>query len=306
MNRSAFVTTAALLAAAVVSGSSQTALSQENIQVEYGKTSKFTNVLATLRQRKALEILQAFLSPLKFPLKVTIAECGGYYAPYKSEESLVTLCYEYVDLIESVMPGESSLPEPEDHKGVFRNVGQIGPALITREMATVGPFVAYALHETAVAVFDKLEAPVWGRLHDAADYLSAYMMFQFGTDVARKSIYGTAYFLNQWDAATRDANFRDPNYLGDIRSTVRQRYYNLVCIAVGRDPVGFSTFIAVGRKPEPTDLPIERFGHCRGSVERTSYSSDYEKVKNAFMTTIMPKLDEPKLKKVQGTKWIPD
>jgi putative metallopeptidase DUF4344 len=285
-----------------------TASAQENIKISYEPTQKFGTIASTLRQRKALETLRAFLSPLKFPLTVRTAECGGYYAPYQPDGAVVTLCYEYMDLIESVMPGEKGPKSPDkDNPDVFRNLGQIGPVLVTREMATVGPFVAYVLHEVSIAVFDKLDVPVWGRLHDAADYASAYLMFQFGTDVARKTIFGTAFFLNQWDNATREANFNDPNYLGDVRPTVRQRYYNLLCIAVGRDPIGFSTFIPAGKdKESPIDLPVGRFGHCRGEVERVSAASDYEKVRNAFMTTVLPQLDGDKLKKVQGTKWIPD
>ena len=131
---------------------------------------------------------------------------------------------------------------------MFRTLGRIGPNLITREMATVGPFVQHVLHETALAVFDNLEVPVWGRLHDAADYSAAFLLFQFGPDVARKTIFGTAYFLNQWDSTIREGQITDVNYLGDIRPTVRQRYYNLLCIAVGKDPIGFSSFIALGRR----------------------------------------------------------
>src|SRR5262249_162330 len=159
-------------------------------------------------------------------------------------------------------------PDP-DYPDVFRGLGQIGPILVTREIATVGPFVAYVLHEVAIAVFDKLEVSVWGRLHDAADFASAYMMFQFVTHLARTTIFGTVFFLNQWDIATREANFNDPNYLGDIRSTVRQRYYNLVCIAVGKDPIGFSTFIPAGKtRASPLELTVHRFLQCRGSIEK--------------------------------------
>jgi Putative metallopeptidase len=163
------------------------------------------------------------------------------------------------------------------------------------------------LHETALAVFDNLEVPVWGRLHDAADYSAAFLLFQFGSDIARKTTFGTAYFLNQWDATIREGQITDVNYLGDIRPTVRQRYYNLLCIAIGKDPIGFSSFIALGRPTTPIDLPTRRIAQCRGVLTgEAAYTSDYEKVRRAFATTILPQLDKEKLKKVQGTKWIPD
>jgi hypothetical protein len=165
------------------------------------------------------------------------------------------------------------------------------------------------LHETALAVFHNLESPVWGRQHDAADYAAAFLLLQFGTDVARKTIYGTAYFLNQWDEVTRDGQIMSPDYLGDIRPTVRQRYYNLLCIAIGKDPIGFSTFIAFGRANTKIDLPTHRIAHCRGlsvAERKGHYRSDYEKVARAFREHIMPHLDKERLKIVQNTKWIPD
>jgi hypothetical protein len=285
------------------------ALAQQNISIVYEKPKKaaYGPILERLQKRKVLETLQQFLSPLQFPLTIKTAECGAHYAPYKAGGS-VTICYEYVDLIESVLPGEQGPRSPDPTmQEMFKTLGRIGPNLITREMATVGPFVQHVLHETSLAVFDNLEVPVWGRLHDAADYSAAFLLFQFGSDIARKTIFGTAYFLNQWDATIREGQITDVNYLGDIRPTVRQRYYNLLCIAVGKDPIGFSSFIAVGRPNTPVDLPTRRIAHCRGSLTGdASYTSDYEKVRRAFATTILPQLDKEKLKKVQGTKWIPD
>jgi Putative metallopeptidase len=288
---------------------SSPALAQENIKIVYEqpKKAEFGAILDRLRKRKVLETLQQFLSPLKFPLTVRTAECGAYYAPYK-HGGPVTICYEFVDLIESVLPGEKGVRSPDPNlQDMFKTLGRIGPNLITREMATVGPFVEHVLHETALAVFDNLEVPVWGRLHDAADYSAAFLLFQFGTDIARQTIFGTAYFLNQWDTVIREGQITDENYLGDIRPTVRQRYYNLLCIAVGKDPIGFSSFIAVGRPNTPIDLPTHRIAHCRGSLTgQASYTSDYEKVRRAFTTQILPYVDREKLKKVQGTKWLPD
>ena len=214
------------------------AVAQENIKIVYEqpKKAEYGAILDRLRQRKVLETLQQFLSPLKFPLTVRTAECGAHYAPYK-HGGPVTICYEFVDLIESVLPGEKGPRSPDPNlQEMFKTLGKIGPNLITREMATVGPFVEHVLHETALAVFDNLEVPVWGRLHDAADYSAAFLLFQFGSDIARKTIFGTAYFLNQWDTVSREGQITDVNYLGDIRPTVRQRYYNLLCIAVGKDP----------------------------------------------------------------------
>ena len=271
------------------------ALAQQNIAIIYEqpKKAEYGPILDRLRKRKVLETLQQFLSPLQFPMTVKTAECGAPFAPYKAGGPIV-ICYEYVGLIESVLPGEKDPVSPDPTTP--DTLGRVGPNPVTREMATVGPFVQHVLHETALAVFDSLEVPVWGRLHDAADYSAAFLLFQFGDDIARKTISGTAYFLDQWDAATRQGQITDVNYLGDIRPTVRQRYYNVLCIAMGKDR-GFASF----------DLSFNRFFQCGGSVAGgATFTSDYEKVRRAFVTHILPHVDKDKLTKVQSIKWIPD
>src|SRR5262249_1448030 len=79
------------------------AFAQQNISVVYEQPKKasYGPIVDRLKKRKALETLQQFLSPLQFPLTVKTAECGAQYAPYKSGGP-VTICYEFVDLIESV------------------------------------------------------------------------------------------------------------------------------------------------------------------------------------------------------------
>jgi hypothetical protein len=269
------------------------ALAQQNITIVYEqpKKAEYGPILDRLRKRKVLETLQQFLSPLQFPMTVKTAECGAPYAPYKAGGPII-ICYEYVGLIESVLPGEKD-PAPSGPTKP-ETLGRIGPNPITREMATVGPFVQHALHETALAVFDSLEVPVWGRLHDAADYSAAFLLFQFGDDIARKTILGTTYFLNQWDDVTREGRITDVNYLGDIRPTVRQRYYNVLCIAIAKDPTFFASFT--------TGLPFSRNLRCRGAI----FTSDYDNVRRAFSAYILPHVDKDKLTKVQSTKWIPD
>jgi len=272
------------------------ALAQQNIAIVYEqpKKAEYGPILDRLRKRKVLETLQQFLSPLQFPMTVKTAECGAPYAPYKARGPII-ICYEYVGLIESVLPGEKD-PVPDPTKP--ETLGRVGAFPVTREMATVGPFVQHALHETALAVFDSLEVPVWGRLHDAADYSAAFLLFQFGDDIARKTILGTTYFLDQWDAVTRQGQITDVNYLGDIRPTVRQRYYNVLCIAIGKK-ASFLSFV---------DLPsFSRIFHCQGLVAgQTTITSDYDKVRRAFVAHILPHVDKDKLTKVQNTMWIPD
>ena len=294
-----------------LSGAPARAESKIQILYEEPKNPQFRPHYDKLRQRKVLETLQAFLSPLKLDKTLTIktAECGGSpYAPYRSGGP-VTICYEYVDLVESCLPGEKGLKSPQPFPDLFANLGRIGPVLVTRAMAAEGPFVEQALHEAALGVFDLLEVPIWGRRDDAADFLAAYLMLQFGTDVARKTVYGTAYFLNQLDMLNRSHIMDNADYLSGIHPTIRQRYYNILCIALGSDPIEFSTFIAVGRNPTVVDLPLERLASCSGTRladARKSPGTDYDLVAAAFGELILPSVDLDLLKKVQGTKWLAD
>ena len=233
-----------------------------------------------LKQKQVLEQLRAFLAPLKLnrDLQVVTAECGGkFYLPYKSGGA-VTVCYEFVQLIE-MAAGD-------------RLWGTVGPSLVTREMFTVGPFVQEVLHDVALAVFDIQEIPVWGNTEFAADNVAAFLMLQFGTDVAMKTVLGSAYFLNELEKRVRYSL----DYVGDIRPTIRQRYYNLLCVAFGSDPVKFANFVPVNRQEQVTDLSNDRADVCVW---------DYSALKRSFIKAILnPHVDPELQKQVLAAKWL--
>ena len=215
-----------------------------NVKIAYDEpqSAALRPVYDRLKQREVLERLQKFLSPLKLPreLNVRTAECGTQVRPYRTGEP-VTLCYEFVLQVEKQAP-------PADR------VGAIGQALITRNMAIVGPIVHALLHDSARAIFDMLEIPVWGNAVDAADHAAAFLMLQFGADVAQKTLFGTAYFL----AVTSEQPF-DPL---SVAPHLIQRYYNMLCMAIGYDFVRYAVFIPVNRQQGPGDLPLFRVGNC--------------------------------------------
>jgi hypothetical protein len=244
---------------------------------------EFQPIYARLQQKKVLEQLQQFLAPLKLKrnLEVMTADCqGSFYLPYKPQGP-VTICYEFVQLIDAVADN--------------RPWGIVGSSVVTRDMFTVGPFVQEVLHNVALAVFDIQEIPVWGNAEFAADNVAAFLMLQFGTDVAMKTVLGSAFFLNQLEtAAARNAL----DYLGDIRPTMRQRYYNLLCVAFGGDPIKFANFIPINRQELVTDLSIDRANRCVW---------EYPPLKRAFITTILnPHVDPELQKQVLAMKWLED
>ena len=255
-----------------------------NIRISYEepRSSNLRPVYDRLKQRQVLERLQKFLSPLRLPrpLAVRTAQCGGVSLPYQPGQP-VTLCYEFVAQVEKQAPPAN-------------DVNVIGAALVTRNMAIVGPVVHALLHDVSRAVFDMLEIPVWGHAVDAADHVAAFLMLQFGPDVAQKTIFGTALYL-----ARTSENF-DPQ---SINPHVAQRYYNVLCMAVGHDLVRYAAFIPLKRPEQPGDLPLHRVGKC-ASLEPSEYT-EYGKVRVAFAALFLEDhIDEELMKEIQGVDWL--
>jgi Putative metallopeptidase len=218
-----------------------------------------------LKQRQVLEELSAFLSPLKLPrtLRIRTKACNEVNAFYDPDEWSVNICYEWIEASEAMAP-----------KGM-------SPEGYTRQEVIVGSFVGVVLHELGHAVNDMLNLPVLGREEDAADQIAAFIMTQFGKDVARTAIKGTAYV---WLTFSRTGQ---PAYW-DVHSTSGQRFYNFLCIGYGGDPEAFKEF--VGKL-----LPKERLETC---------PHEFRQVHNAFVKTVLPHVDQELLKKVQATQWL--
>ena len=216
-----------------------------------------------LKQRQVLEQLRQFLAPLKLPrrLKVQMRGCrGSVNAWYSNGE--VTICYEYVAWIESLAPKEDT---PE----------------VTRADAVAGPFIQVVLHEVAHAVFDILQIPLFGREEDAADQLAAFIMLQFGKEVARRTLTGTAHLYRK-DA---EANAPTEDDFSDVHGTAAQRFYNTLCIAYGGDPNTFNDFV------QRKILPKFRADTC---------AREYRQVLDAFRRLIGPYVDLELMEKVRG------
>jgi len=279
--------------------------SKIKIAYEEPTSDAFRPVYQRLKELQVLERLQRFLAPLRLTrdLEVKTAQCPNpppgrayHYVPYQPGEPVI-VCYNYVKLIQDLAP------EVTDDTTNYKIVGQ---ALVSREMALVGPFVQEVLHNVALAVIEILEIPVWGRAEDAADNISALLMMQFGTDVALKTVLGSAYFLNavnrlivsKKDAKGNPVSSYTLAYLGDIRPPMLQRYYNLLCMAVGKDVVLFSSLIALNREPSMLEFSWDKAMDCR---------FDYRQVADGFRATILDKyVDQNLLKEIIATDWLKD
>ena len=255
-----------------------------NVRISYEepRDPSLRPVYRRLVQRQVLERLQKFLSPLRLPreLVVRTAQCGGISLPRKPGDG-VTLCYEFVAQV------EKQAPPPDD-------VNTVGAAFVTTNMAIVGPVVHLLLHDVSLAVFEMLEIPVWGHVVDAADHVAAFLMLQFGPDVAQKTIFGAALYLTKADQ-TYDPQSVNPH--------VMQRYYNILCMAVGHDLVRYASLIPLKRPPQPGDLPLGRVGQC-ASLEPSDYT-EYGRVRLAFIALFLEEhIDEGMMREIQTVDWL--
>jgi hypothetical protein len=220
-----------------------------------------------LVKSQALEELSSFLNPLRLPTDLNIHgdACGGAFRrPYDSATKTVTICYEMIARILDVAKAQTTASDQD------------------RSEAIVGTIVEALFHETAYALFDLFDVPIWGRVDDAADRLTAFVMMQFGEDNARTTILGSARFFN-WSARTWTGQ--------DFASTEApeaQRFFNFLCIAYGGDPIAFDNLKTNGA------LPDYRSAQC---------AKEYQQVRKAFDLRLMPFIDPDLLVKARARTW---
>jgi len=240
----------------------------------------YQTIYQGLQARKVLEELRAFLAPLKLPRKimVEVKQCGGLEELYQPGQPVV-ICYEYVAELQKLAAGI-----PADGSGAMG---------VTREDAVVGAFIQAVLQQTASAVFDVLDTPIWGREEDAADKLAAFLMLQFGPDAARKLMLGASYFFAASNRTWTGVDFSDE------QGTEAQRYYNYLCIAYGFDPKLFGDFYDgqgnATSNGQTVVLPPSREFWC---------PKEYTDEKWAFDTQILPHVDLNLLQQVLSQDWL--
>jgi hypothetical protein len=240
--------------------------SQVDIAYVEPKNPSFLQYYETLKGRQVLEQLREFLSPLRLPRKILVktSECGRETVPYQSGQP-ITVCYEYVARIVQLAPATKT------------------PSGISRDAAITGATVQLVFHETAHVVFDLLQVPVWGREEDAADKLAAFVMLQFGKDVAITTLTGAIWFFEASNRTWTGSDFAQES------SPEAQRFYNYLCIAYGGDPVTFTDIV------RDTLLNTRRARRCADEYRDLSY---------AFTKTILPHIDPDRLRKVQSIRWL--
>ena len=249
------------------------------VSIEYvaPQNPELGELYGRLRDRHALEKTQEILSPFRYSDGLTIKtmECGEVNSWYRREnfKPTVTICYEFLKhILDSLPPGTT-------------------PEGVTPDDATVGQFFWVTLHEVGHATFDIFDVPLFGHPEDAADNFATYIMLQFGKGQARHFIGGAAW---AWRAYLGDYKrnpvvpMRIANFASD-HGLPEERFYNLLCLAFGADPVQFSDLRDF--------LPSARSSNCK---------FEYQTLVHAFQKEIRPHVDQEMAKRVLDTNWLPD
>ena len=227
-------------------------------------------VYTLLKERRALEKLQEFLSPFRLPrtLKITLEGCDGEADAFYQDDE-ITFCYEYLDELWENMPAETT------------------PGGVAPIDALIGPFLDTSLHEFAHALFDMLTLPVLGGVEDAADQVAAYIYLQLDEADARRLITGTAYAY--FKEAEGDKEPLKLEAFADEHGLPAQRAYNVLCMAYGADTELFGDFVTEGYLPE------ERADYCE---------EEYEQVQDAFEALITPHMDGGLADEIFSRNWL--
>jgi Putative metallopeptidase len=223
-----------------------------------------------LREARLLEKMKEFLSPIRFPERITLrlVGCDGVLNAYFFKDE-VKICYEYFEYIQK-------------YTSKAERFG------LTPKDAMVGPVVEVFLHEVGHAVVQILDIPYFGRQEDVADYFATYVLLQFAKDDARRLILGTSLLAGN-EAMETQSKAPELRLLADTHSLPAQRYFNRWCMAYGADPELFGDAIELGMVPQ------HRARGCR-----------YEWLTNefAFKTLIAPYIDQKLKEKILAQPWF--
>jgi hypothetical protein len=264
-------------------------LHNDKVKIEYVEP-KYEQLYLRLKRRQILEELDQLLSPLRLRHQLTLMVDEGdptwcrYGNAYYDGNYKLHLCYSWFDMLENQASVQFKRPPGEEFS-------DLTPGLMpgfTRAEVIIGGTVGITLHEMGHALFHIQQIPRLGREEDAADMVAAFMMTQFGKEVALTTIKG---FYNVWHhlqalSLRQSKGGVHPFYEAEVHSLSGQRSINFLCIAYGGDPASFEDL--ANRL-----LPALRKPNC---------ANEYRQGQIAFRKTVLPDVDQELMKKVQAMR----
>lgn len=203
-------------------------------------------------QGTAMENSLNYVFILPSDVTVSFADCGQVNSMYNSDTKTITICYDliayYIGLYHVLSPNNST------------------QATTYAVDATLFTF----FHELGHALIDVYDLPATGKEEDAVDQLSTMILLRMPDNQDDiKAV--AAWFLIQ--GLQQNNNTTMPFW--DEHSFDLQRFYNIACLAYGKDPIKYGYFIT------NKILPAERAVKC---------SSEYQKVYYSWSTLLKPYL----------------
>jgi hypothetical protein len=268
-------------------------LGRIRIRYEPPKNPEHQQVYESLKENQVLETIQKILSPVRLPkpgLLIETMGCDGIINSWYNNGDpgdpgpTVHMCYELLQNIIKLSSTDNVRPN------------------VTRHDAIVGQFMFWTLHEMGHAAFDIFQVPLFGRGEDAADLFAAYIMLHFGHDQARRWIEGAAYTSDEFMADVPWGK----NY-ASVHGLPQQRFYNLLCLAYGADPVTFAdvTENMTNMMAQKGMLPtVEQGVLPKKRAENCEY--EFQTFDHAWITQIRPHIDLDMARTVLDTSWFPD
>jgi hypothetical protein len=187
-------------------------------------------IYRTLRERRVLERIRNRLAKWRLPRRLTIRTqgCDGEInAWYDPSNTTVSICYEYLAFIQH---HARNIPPAAAAEG------------LTPENFVAGAFLDVTLHELAHAVFDLKRVPILGREEDAADQVAAYVLLEYWGQDSRQMIASAAVIHAAW---AREVPL-ELRHFADEHGLPAQRFFNLMCMAYGKDPKRFGDLVPKG------------------------------------------------------------
>lgn len=201
----------------------QTAAAAPAITVIYtpAETERGQEIQGLMERTQSYEQLTAGINQvlsLPEPLTLNQMECGMVNAFYAPADRQIVMCYELVDYF----------------LGLYAAEAAIDPNVPPPEISTAGALGFVMLHELGHALIDMLDIPVFGKEEDAADQFATIILSK--TDIGHIAAQSTAVWF--YTSAQQQDAAAIPYW--DEHSLDIQRYFNIICMLYGSDPVTYS------------------------------------------------------------------
>ena len=197
--------------------------------------ARFARYLEELRADPAYEAwVEGINHQLSLPHDVPVrhGECGVANAYYSPTDNEVVLCWELLAQLARIA-----------------NDPAIDDETAARFVGSTWLFITF--HEVGHALVDAYDLPIVGREEDAVDDLATLLLIREGaTDAA---IDAASFWRFTETGQHSEVEFADEHSFGG------QRYYAILCLVVGSDPVEYGWIVDEGYLPREPERCVAEF-----------------------------------------------